>query len=323
MRIVGRGPNLSRAMTQEEAAEAFAMILDGRADPAQVGAFLAVLRVRGETAEEIAGFVTAARARLAPAPIAADLDWPSYADRHRQQPWFVLAALLLAANGVRVLMHGISGSSEGFAPTRPVLAGFGIEPKGDLAGAQAALDRGNFAYLATEHLSPPLAGLFALRPVLGIRTAVNSLARALNPADAPAQMIGVFHPPYRVLHRRVAELAGQPAAAVFTGGGGEAQRNPLKPCKVALVRNGAGTDTEWPALLPDLDYRWREEDLDPLRVTALWRGELDLPAPIAAITGTAALALHILGRADTAADAQTLAQDLWAERNRRLFASAA
>lgn len=324
MRIVGRGPTLSRPLTQDEAAGAFGLILDGKAEPVQVGAFLAVLRVRGETAEEIAGFAQAVRARLAPAPaITADLDWPSYADRHRQQPWFVLAALLLAANGVRVLMHGISGSSEGFAPTRPVLESLGVAPVATLAKAAAMLERGNFAYVAAEHLSPPLADLFALRPVLGIRTAVNSLARALNPADAPAQMIGVFHPPYRVLHRRVAELANQPAAAIFTGGGGEAQRNPLKACKVALVRQGTGTEDEWPALLPDVDYRWRDEDLDPRRPAALWRGELELAAPAAAITGTAALALYILGRAGTPAAAQEMAQRMWRERNRGLFAAAA
>ena len=51
----------------------------------------------------------------------ADLDRPSYADRHRQQPWFVLAARLLAVNGVKVLLHGISGYSDGYAPTRPSL----------------------------------------------------------------------------------------------------------------------------------------------------------------------------------------------------------
>src|SRR5262245_1043823 len=92
MRIIGRGATLSRPMTEDEAAGAFGMILDGKCEPAQVGAFLAVLRVRGETPEEIAGFVRATRARTASKPLKVDLDWPSYADRHRQQPWFVLAA---------------------------------------------------------------------------------------------------------------------------------------------------------------------------------------------------------------------------------------
>ena len=129
----------------------------------------------------------------------------------------------LAENGVRVFMHGIAGSEDGYAATRPVLRHLGIEISPDLADAAARLDTGGIAYVDTEHLCPPLGALFALRPVLGVRTVVNSLARSLNPAEAPAQMIGVFHPPYRVLQRGVAELTGQARAAIFTGGGGEAQ----------------------------------------------------------------------------------------------------
>ena len=88
------------------------LILAGEAQPVQIGGFLMVLRYRGETAAELAGFVQAARQHIAlDASVSVDLDWPSYADRHRQQPWFVLAALLLAENGFRVLMHGIAGAS--------------------------------------------------------------------------------------------------------------------------------------------------------------------------------------------------------------------
>jgi anthranilate phosphoribosyltransferase len=324
MRIIGRGATLSRPMTEDEAAAAFGMILDGRCEPVQVGAFLAVLRVRGETPEEIAGFVRATRERLSPAPtMRVDLDWPSYADRHRQQPWFVLAAILLAESGVRVLVHGIAGSEEGYAAIRPVLERLGIAISSSLTDAARHLDTGRVAYVSTEEMCPPLASLFALRPILGVRTAVNSLARALNPADAPAQMIGVFHPPYRALHRRVGEMARLHAAAIFTGGAGEAQRNPLKACKITFVHDGVASDEEWPPMLPDVDYRWRDEDLDPRRVAALWRGEIDLPAPVAAIIGTTALALHVLGKAANAQTAHAMAEDMWVQRPRRKYAVAA
>lgn len=71
--------------------------------------------VARETAAELAGFVDAARFHVmqGAGALAADLDWPTYADRHRQQPWFMLAALTLAGHGVRVLTHGIPGDSEG------------------------------------------------------------------------------------------------------------------------------------------------------------------------------------------------------------------
>src|SRR3989304_6132893 len=72
---------------QAEAAAPMPLTLAGAADPAQLGAFLMVLRYRGETAAELAGFVRAARERIAPqAAAAGDLDRPAYADRHKQLP---------------------------------------------------------------------------------------------------------------------------------------------------------------------------------------------------------------------------------------------
>ena len=71
-----------------------------------------------------------------------------------------------------------------------------------------------------------------LKPVLGLRTFANTMARELNPFRAPCQIQGVFHPPYLELHRATQRLLGQPRAAIFKGGGGEGQRNPEKPCRV-------------------------------------------------------------------------------------------
>src|SRR3954470_17609861 len=97
---LGRGPGRSRALTREEARTAFGMVLRGEADPHQVGAFLMLLRYRGEDPEEIAGLVEAARedAGCGTTPaVPVDLDWPSYgAGRTRGAPWFLLAALALA-----------------------------------------------------------------------------------------------------------------------------------------------------------------------------------------------------------------------------------
>ncbi|HEY8289383.1 MAG TPA: glycosyl transferase, partial [Acetobacteraceae bacterium] len=114
--ILGRGPGRSRALTREEAGEAFAMVLSGQADPHQVGAFLMLLRFRGEDAGELAGMVEAARAAfgLEGRDPAAALDWPSYgAGRTRGAPWFLLAALALARAGFAVFMHGSNAFSSG------------------------------------------------------------------------------------------------------------------------------------------------------------------------------------------------------------------
>jgi anthranilate phosphoribosyltransferase len=317
VRILARGPGLSRPLTREEARDAMRLILAGEVEPEQLGAFLMLMRYRGESAEELAGLVEAARDTIripANAP-PVDLDWPSYADRHKQLPWFLLAALLLAENGVTVLMHGIAGESEGFAPTRSVLAKLGIPVSPTSEAAASRLGTAGFAYVGLETLSPRLDELIALRPLLGLRSPVHSLAGELNPLRAPCQIQGVFHPNYRPLHQQAAALLGQPQAAIFKGGGGEAQRNPDKPCIVARVDNDGTIEEEWPVLSDGQGFRPREEPLDPDRVAALWQGRMgDLPGPVAAITGTVAIALKMLGRAGTMDEAQALAERMWCER---------
>ncbi|MDJ0896852.1 MAG: hypothetical protein QNJ92_17040, partial [Alphaproteobacteria bacterium] len=152
IRTLGRGPSRSRNLTQDEARDAMTAVLRGAVDPAQVGAFLLLLRYRGENAAELAGFVEAARTTFqTPRQVpAVDLDWPTYADRHRQQPYFVLAARLLADHGIKVLMHGIAGFSDGFAPTRPVLRALGIPVCRSLDEAAACLEADNLAYIGLE-----------------------------------------------------------------------------------------------------------------------------------------------------------------------------
>ncbi|MBI1205866.1 MAG: glycosyl transferase family protein [Azospirillum sp.] len=316
IRTVGRGAQLARPLERDEAEAAMTLILTGEVEPAQLGAFLMLLRYRGETAEELAGFVTAARRQLdLPAAFpSVDLDWPSYADRHKQLPYFVLSAAVLAQNGVRIVMHGIKGATEGFAPTAAALAQLGVGPCETASAAAAALDRHNFAYLPLERLSPRLERLFALRPLLGLRSPVNTLARALNPFAAPCQLQGVFHPNYRPLHQHVAALLGQPVAAIFKGGGGEIQRNPDKPCLVLTLEHTATAEEEWPALTPSTAYPWRDETAQIERIGQLWRGEIEAPAPTAAVVGTVALALRYLGRAAGPVQAMDQAAAMWRGR---------
>lgn len=315
IRALGRGPGLSRPLSREEAREAMGMVLSGEVEPVQLGAFLMLMRYRTESPDELAGMVEAVRGTIAaPVGCAVDLDWPSYADRHKQLPWFVLAALLLAENGVRVLMHGIAGEEDGFVTTRAALAALGIPTRGTLAEVAERIRATNFAYLALEDLSPRLDGIFALRPLLGLRSPVHSVARELNPFGAPFQMQGVFHPNYRPLHQHAALRLGQEQAAIFKGGGGEAQRNPDKACLVALVAGSSAAEEEWPALPEAAGHRFREEEADPARIAALWSGALDLPGPVAAVTGTTAIALKLLGRASSTDETDALARRLWRDR---------
>lgn len=319
VRILGKGPKLWRNMTFEEAKDAMSMVLNDQVTPLQLGAFLLLLRRNTEIGAELAGFVAAGREHFLDTGISSDevsFDWPSYADRHRQQPWFLLAAKCLAATGHKILMHGIKGFSEGYAPTRPGLEILDIPIAASLPDARDKLKSENLVYIGLEDFCPTVDRLFDLRPQLGVRTAVNTFARDLNPLAAPNQMQGVFHPPYCPTHIDTAQTLGQPNLMVFKGGGGEVQYNPLKPARVSSLLAGQFSELEFPALLPDGKYKWREEDLSPQQLLKLWCGEIAMPEAEAAITGTMAIALKMVLPDETPSKLMEQAVDLWQGRSR-------
>lgn len=321
IRILGKGPKMWRDMTFEEAKGAMTMVLEGKVEPLQLGAFLLLLRRKGETGEELGGMVAAARDQFLDkdARFPVDFDWPSYADRHRQQPWFILAAILLADQGYKILMHGIAGYSDGYAPTRPALAMFGIRQESSLSAAAAAFEAENLVYVGLEHFCPAVQSLFELRPLLGVRTAVNTFGRDLNPFRAPYQLQGVFHPPYKPLHLETVRHLGQPNSVIFKGGGGEVQRNPMKPVQVDVLVAGQAEIQEWPEMTEQSVYKWREEDLSPRQLVLMWQGYLDLPVPELAIIGTLAFALKMVTPELTTLAAENRARDIWQARDKRRF----
>ena len=321
--ILGRGKTLTRSLTIEEAEEAMAMILAGETLPEQLGAFLMLLRVKEESPAEIAGFVHAARATM-PAPAHSprvDVDWSSYAAKGRQLPWFILSALILARNGWRVFMHGAEAHTEGRIYTGAALGALGVPTSASLDEAAHALAARNFAYLPIDVLSPRIAEMLELRPILGLRSPVHTFARMLNPFGAPCMLQGVFHPSYMAIHRGAGALLGQPRLAVFRGEGGEVERRPNKPCEVMTVIEGQLDEERWP---PMIEARQAPDELmDLTRLAALWRGEIDDEYGEAALVGTIAIALRALGVAVDVADAEGRAKALWLARDRNRLAAAA
>lgn len=310
VRTLGRGPGRSRALTRDEAREALAMVLRGEAAPEQVGAFLMLLRYRGEAADEIAGLIEAARdifhAGPPPGCPPVQLDWPSYgAGRTRGEPWFLLAALALAAAGVTTLMHGSNEFSQGTA-VEAGLAALGLPIARSREEAAAELARTRFAYLPLAALSPALDRLLTLRNLLGLRSPINTVVRLINPFDAPYAVGGVFHPAYIEVHLGAAERLGRHRLAVVKGGGGEAERNPAKPIAVHLwdVVAGRAELLLPPAPLPG----------DAGTLIEAWR---DGTGPGAATArATIALALLALGRAHDPDSADQQADTVWADRLR-------
>ncbi|HEY9162961.1 MAG TPA: glycosyl transferase family protein, partial [Magnetovibrio sp.] len=231
IRIIGRGPNLSRPLDEEEMYSAAKMILDGTVEPLQLGAFLCILRVRTEVPGEGAGFVRAVRDTLDMPKDAprVDLDWATYSGKKRHLPWYLLAALLLSRNGVTICMQGTEGHTEGRLFSSQALAQLGVPHAGSLSEAAAQIRATNFAYLPLKNFVPRLQEIIELKSILGVRSPVNTFARMINPFDAAHELQTVFHPNYRDVHRDTAKLLGQKHMAVFKGEGGEAERRPHKP----------------------------------------------------------------------------------------------
>jgi anthranilate phosphoribosyltransferase len=322
--ILGRGKTLTRSLTIEEAEEAMAMILAGETLPEQLGAFLMLLRVKEESPAEIAGFVRAARAAMRPPANAprVDLDWSSYAGKGRQLPWFILSALVLARNGWRVFMHGAEAHTPGRVSTGAALGALDVPVAESLDQAADALAARNFAYLPIDALSPKIAEMLELRPILGLRSPAHTFARMLNPFGAACMLQGVFHPGYMAIHRGAGLLLGQPRLAVFRGEGGEIERRPSKPSEVMMAIDGRQEDERWPPMIAE-PRQAPDESMDLARLGALWRGEIDDAYGEAAVVGTLAIALRGLGAAADPADAERRAKALWSGRDRSRLAAAA
>jgi len=278
------------------------MVLRREPDPHQVGAFLMLLRFRGEDADEITGMVEAARKPWIGSHV--DLDWPSYgAGRTRGAPWFLLSALALARAGVKVLMHGSNEHSAGTS-VESGLGALGLEPN---------IEQDGFTYLPLSTLSPEMDALLRMRRLFGLRSPVNTVARLLNPGEAAAGVDGVFHPPYIAVHVGVAERLSRPRLFVLKGGGGEAERVPLKPASGWLWDIGKGqieialaARSGLQALSPDTDT--------PELLASVWRGDVASPTAVATIIATIGLGLLALGWATTADVAEQDAARIWRNR---------
>jgi anthranilate phosphoribosyltransferase len=320
VRILGKGPNLSRSLTLDEARAAVGMILRGEVEPVQLGAFLCLMRVKTETPEEVAGFALAIRDSLTIPPDMPkiDLDWPSYAGKSRQLPLFLLAALLLAESGLTVAMHGAGGHTAGRLYSQEALASLGVIAATSLRQAADQLAARHFAFVPMAVLHPRLPDIMGLKRLLGLRSPLHTVARNMNPFDAKVSLMSVFHPNYRSVHRDAAKLMGMTELACFKGEGGEIERRPEKPCLVEGLRRGEAFEEEWGPILragPGHDL-----EMDGNRLRHLWQGEISDSYAEATVIATAAVALRQVGRAETMDDAQSLAEQLWACRRRVLAA---
>ena len=323
--ILGRGKTKQRHLTFDEARESMAMILRRETLPEQTGAFLMLLRLKEESPDEIAGFAQAVRDVIrhevpesAPRP---EFDVPSYAGKRRQLPWYLLAAFTLAGQGRKVCMHGAEGHTAGRLYIGEALTALGRRMAGSWDDAARQLERENFTYIPLSVLQPRLDELINLKPILGLRSPVNTFPRLINPLDAPVMVNGIFHRGFLETHTGAVLRLGQERFCVFRGEGGEPERRVGKTCEVAYVTDGAEWRERWPAMVEEPRVPVEEGALDPRLLGAVWRGEARHAYGEAAVIGTLAVWLRIAGDADSMEQAEALARGMWEARPRQLLAA--
>jgi anthranilate phosphoribosyltransferase len=201
IRAVARGATLRRDLTREEAQTAMRMLLSGQASPAQAGAFLLCQRVKGETELEIQGFTDAVRAdflQKVPHQQSNLLDFGvPYNGKTKTAQLLPAIQIALALCGVPSLSHGAEGvpTKQGVTPGA-VFRALGIPTDFPPSQSGQFLDAHGLAFVSAEQFCPQWLSLLPMRNEFGLRTALNSVEKLFNPADAPFQLTGFFHGEY-------------------------------------------------------------------------------------------------------------------------------
>jgi len=207
-------------LSMDTAREAMGSIMDGEATPAQLGALLVALRMRGETVEELAGFAAAMRERVVrvTAPDGAIDVVGTGGDGSGTFNISSAAALVVAAAGVPVAKHGNRAitSKSGSAD---VLDALGIRIDHDAGSAAAALEALGFAFLFAPNFHPAMRHAGPTRREIGVRTAFNLLGPLTNPAGTRRQLLGVGDPAAAARIAQVAQLLGTERTFVVHGDG--------------------------------------------------------------------------------------------------------
>lgn len=201
---IGRGVKGARSLSTADARDLFAAMLDGRVSDLELGAILLALRIKGESVDEVAGFLDAAEASFqrlnAPVSDYAPIVIPSYNGARRMANLTPLLAFLLARAGAPVLLHGVQ-TDAGRVASAEILQALGILPSMSLQQAEADLTLGAASgfpvFMSIDVLAPRLANMLALRKILGLRNSTHTLVKIMQPFVQPALRLASYtHPEY-------------------------------------------------------------------------------------------------------------------------------
>jgi anthranilate phosphoribosyltransferase len=230
------GQDLSR----DRAREVMDTIMLGEATPAQIGGFLVALRLKGETADEIAGCAEAMRAHVLPVhPKRDDLvdTAGTGGDGGKTFNISTAAALVAAAAGAGVAKHG-NRSVSSQAGSADVLESLGFELELPPDRIAQSIDELGFGFMFAPTHHPSMKHAAPVRRELAARTVFNVLGPLTNPAGARAQIVGVYSPTLVPVIADVLAALGARRAFVVHGAGGIDELSPTGPNLVYEVHEG-------------------------------------------------------------------------------------
>ncbi|MEQ9123052.1 MAG: anthranilate phosphoribosyltransferase [Alphaproteobacteria bacterium] len=226
-------------LTESEAEAAFNVMMSGDATPAQMGALLMGMRVRGETTEELTGAARAMRSRALriKAPPGAIDTCGTGGDAKGTLNISTAVALVVAGAGVPVAKHGNRAASSK-SGSSDVLGALGVNIDADMKLVERALWEANIAFLMAPRHHGATRHVAGVRTELGTRTIFNLLGPLSNPAEAPLQLMGIFAADYVERQARVLGALGSERAWVVHGSDGMDELTTTGPSTVAELKDG-------------------------------------------------------------------------------------
>lgn len=282
IKTIGRGSEGARAISREEAADLWGQLLDGTVTDLEVGAFCLAMRIKGETPQEMAGFLDATHQRLRrlTGGTAPTVVIPSYNGARKLPVLTPLLALLLAREGLGVLVHGTATESDRVLASDVLLA----LGKPALTAIET-IAPGEVAFAPTALLHPGLQRLLDVRRTVGVRNSAHSLVKLMNPVQGASLLVTSYtHPEYAVSMAETLALTGT-AALLLRGTEGEAVADARRTPRMQAIHHGqlsevqeaqSGTLAQLPALPSDISV-----ERTAAYIRAVLAGELAVPTPIA------------------------------------------
>ena len=207
-----------KPLAVEEAAQAMEEIMTGEATPAQFGAFVTALRLKGETPDEIAGMAQVMREKA----LRVQVDGPvvdtcgTGGDASHSFNISTTAGLVAAGAGAVVAKHGNRAMS-GACGSADVLEALGVKIDLSPDGVKRCLEEVGFGFMFAQRYHPSMRYAAGPRREIGIRTVFNVLGPLTNPAGAKAHLLGVADPALAEVMAQVLARLGSTHALVVHG----------------------------------------------------------------------------------------------------------